>query len=130
MGVRFSALSAGRFHTCGIVEDTGEVACWGLGSDPNADEDGEDDEGKVDYDQSTPPSDVRFLAVSAGDFHTCGIREDIGEVACWGNDNEEQSTPPLGVRFLSVSAGRLRTCGIRENGRVVCWGQGSDPNAF
>ena len=37
-GVRFLALSAGTRHTCGIREDTGEAVCWGLGSDPNAEE--------------------------------------------------------------------------------------------
>ena len=84
-------------------------------------------EGSDDYDQSTPPLGVGFLAVSAGVGHTCGIREDIGEAACWGNDNEEQSTPPLGVGFLAVSAGGAHTCGIRKDTEEAsCWGSDSE----
>ena len=105
-----TTISAGGFHTCGIGEDTGEASCWGLGSDPNAEED------ENDYDQSTPPAGVRFLALSAGTLHTCGIREDTGEASCWGlgsdpNADEgffgdsDQSIPPAGVRFLALSAG-------------------------
>ena len=91
-GVRFVALSAGVFHTCGIREDSGEVVCWGLGSDPNADESLVGD----DYDQSTPPLGVRFSALNTGGFHTCGIREDTGEAACWGDSPANQIAPPSG----------------------------------
>ena len=63
--------------TCGIREDNGEVACWGFGSDPN------NDEGLSDFDQSVPPEDTRFREISAGNGHTCGIRDD-GETECWG----------------------------------------------
>ena len=134
--IAHTTISAGGFHTCGIREDTGEAACWGLGSDPNAEEGFFFDH---DYDQSTPPEGVRFLAVSAGGNHTCGIREDTGEATCWGLGSDpnaeegaldyDQSTPPEGVRFLAVSAGGNHTCGIREDtGEATCWGLGSDPN--
>ena len=51
----------------GLFHD-GSVACWGLGLDG----------------QSSPPEGV-FTSVSAGLFHTCGVRPD-GSVECWGRD--------------------------------------------
>ena len=40
-------------------------------------------------------ADTRFLAVSAGHSHTCGIKAD-GAVACWGLDGNDQASPPSG----------------------------------
>ena len=34
-----------------------------------------------------------FVSVSAGYFHTCGVRND-GSVACWGDGEHGQATPP------------------------------------
>ena len=67
----------------------------------------------------TPPEDS-FVSVSAGGYHTCGLRSD-GSVACWGSDLHGRSTPPVGS-FVSVSAGDLHTCGVRSDGSVACWG--------
>ena len=69
--------------------------------------------------QSTPPSG-EFVSVSAGGYHTCGLRPD-GTIACWGWDVAGQSTPPSG-EFVSVSAGLFHTCGLRPDGTVACWG--------
>ena len=63
----------------------------------------------------------RFISVSAGDDHTCGVRE-TGSVACWGNDEDDQSTPPEGL-FISVDAGDNHTCAVRKTGAVACWGR-------
>ena len=62
----------------------------------------------------------RFISVSAGYHHTCGLLE-TGAVQCWGLDNFDQSTPPTGT-FTAVSAGGLHTCGLLETGAVQCWG--------
>ena len=69
--------------------------------------------------QSAPPGGL-FVSLSAGDFHTCSVREN-GQAACWGLDEDGQSTPPGGP-FVSVSAGGFHTCGLREDGAVACWG--------
>ena len=53
----------------------------------------------------TPPADS-FVSVSAGKFHTCGVRND-GSVACWGSGYYGRATPPAGS-FVSVSGGEER----------------------
>ena len=76
----------------------GSVECWGLN---------EDVDGNV-VGQATPPLG-EFASVSAGGFHTCGVRTD-GAVECWGSNEDYggnvvgQATPPPG-EFASVSAG-------------------------
>ena len=69
----------------------------------------------------------RWLSVSAGDNHSCGIRID-GTVACWGKGSSGQASPPTGA-FSSVSTGYAFTCGVRADGRIACWGSNSDGQA-
>ena len=59
------------------------------------------------YGQASPPSGT-FKAISAGDYHTCGIRTD-DTLACWGYNYNGQSSPPSGT-FKAVSAGNYHTC--------------------
>ena len=61
-----------------------------------------------------------FATISAGGYHSCGLRGD-GTVECWGSNDYGQSTPPDG-QFVSVSAGDEHSCGVREDGTVECWG--------
>ena len=75
----------------------------------------------------TPKSTAaRWKSVSAGAFHTCGVRDD-GQVACWGSNTDTdnnytgQAEAPPG-NFESVSAGAFHTCGIREDKSISCWG--------
>ena len=81
----------------------GSIACWGLDS----------------VGQATPPAG-EFATVSAGTFHTCGVKRD-GSVACWGDDEYGQATPP-GGEFASVIAGDFHTCGVQWDGSIACWG--------
>ena len=70
-----------------------------------------------------------FASISAGLYHTCGLKRD-GSVACWGANVDGQATPPAG-EFDSVSAGgstisrRYHTCGLKSDGSVACWGSNS-----
>ena len=64
-----------------------------------------------------------FVAISAGWFHTCGLRPH-GRIDCWGDDTYGESSPPDGV-FIAVSAGRGHTCGLRVGGLISCWGTNS-----
>src|SRR3990172_7697131 len=59
--------------------------------------------------------------VSAGGYHTCGVRTD-GTLACWGYNASGQASPPGGT-FTQVSAGYYEyTCAVRTDGTLACWG--------
>ena len=114
----FAAVSVGKEHICGVAEDryAGLVSCWGWGS-------------RTDYGQTRSPEGETFTSVSAGAYHTCGVKKANGSVICWGTvggiPNVEPPKPPEG-EFASVSAGDDHTCGVKNNGSVVCWGLGFD----
>jgi len=73
--------------------------------------------------------------VSAGGFHTCGIRTS-GRLYCWGNDGDGQlgngglntnQAAPVQVaggatNWTAVDAGREHICARRTTGRLYCWG--------
>ena len=75
----FTALSAGEAHTCGLRAN-GEAACWGHEVDPDyirgSNLDPPRDAGAFDVPEGA------FVALSAGSFHTCGLRAE-GDVECW-----------------------------------------------
>ena len=135
MGVRadldnltFSAVSAGGFHVCGILDGqnmqtAGVVRCWGNDS----------------YNQSTIPTaltSATFSSISSGVYHNCGIldgqnMQTSGALKCWGNDTYSQTTLPSDVSsatFSAVSSGWVHACGILDGqnsqtaGIVKCWG--------
>ena len=107
-----TSISAGFQHTCGIQDIGkdfgGKVVCWGA-----------DDHG-----QSASP-DGEFIQVSAGHFHSCGVKIDE-TVKCWGMGGIGAS--PGGL-FLQVSAGSKHTCGILKDHTLRCWGKNSSGQA-
>jgi alpha-tubulin suppressor-like RCC1 family protein len=82
-----------------------------------------------------PAHAQRYVAVSVGSTHACGLRE-TGQVFCWGSNSSGQlgdgtqtaSTLPVRVVSLdpatAVSAGLSHTCAIVQGGKVKCWGSG------
>ena len=125
---RFSAVSAGSEHACAIRTATAEIECWGSNNTSVRDDASQAAttvEGVYVYrpaysGQAVAPAG-RFTAVSAGDDHTCGLRES-GAIECWGRNLEGQTDAPAG-RFMAVSAGFQHTCGLRESGAIECWGR-------
>ena len=99
----FVAVSADFFYACAIRAGSGVIECWG----------------DNDYGKSNPPAGS-FSTVSAGNGHTCGLRES-GAIECWGDNYYGQADPPAGS-FSAVSTGRWYTCGLRESGAIECWG--------
>ena len=142
-----SAITAGASHTCAILDD-GSVRCWGNGISGRL---GYGDQRSIGDDESPAavgPVDIgagrTAVAISAGDFHTCVIRDD-GALLCWGfgsggqlgyggtadvGDNETPaSVGPvnLGGRLArAVSGGKGHTCAILDDGSARCWGFGAD----
>ena len=67
-----------------------------------------------------PQPATRWIAVDAGNLHTCGIRT-IGTIACWGVNDESEASPLPGA-FTSVVVGDNFSCGLRPDGTAACWG--------
>ena len=80
----FTAVAAGARHTCSI-NTTGDIECW-----PHQGRNSKRynllcchfDYWKTWEDSRATPLPGPFTAVSAGTYHTCGIRPD-GTIACW-----------------------------------------------
>lgn len=142
-----TAITAGASHTCAILDD-GSVRCWGNGVSGRVGYGNQRSIGDDETPGSVGPVDIgaghRAVAISAGDFHTCVIRED-GRLVCWGfgsggqlgyggtADVGDDETPgavgpvDLGGRAArSVSGGKGHTCAILDDGSVRCWGFGAD----
>ncbi|MFB6375357.1 MAG: RCC1 domain-containing protein, partial [Bradymonadaceae bacterium] len=108
-------------HTCAIRKN-GKLTCWGMGSDPDSEENR-----VLDHDQAVPPSGDDFVDVTAGVFHSCAMHAG-GSVECWGKSPNtdkhpefDPSTAPDGT-FETIRGGEKHTCGLRSNGRIRCWG--------
>ena len=141
-----TAIAAGDFHTCTVLDDR-NVRCWGLG-----------ESGQLGYgntqrigDNETPgsagPVDLgsgrTATAISAGS-HSCA-RLDDGTVRCWGfgangrlgygatetiGDEElPGSAGPVnlgaGRTAAALSAGGSHTCARVDGVGVRCWGEGT-----
>ena len=135
-GGRVTAVAVGGFHGCGLASNGG-VECWGANGfgqlDGGVDCWGRNRHGQLDGTPGGAGSAGKagpYLAVSAGNLHSCGLKAD-GGVDCWGRNQDGQldGTPGSansGSRagpYLSVSAGHLHSCGVRPGGSVDCWGR-------
>jgi alpha-tubulin suppressor-like RCC1 family protein len=137
VGPPFTALSVGFLHTCGL-STTGAAYCWGLWNSGGQ-------LGSGDTVSRTSPTPVTggltFKAISAGNFHTCGLVLD-GAAYCWGSNswyyhgggwlgtgdtlNRAVPTPVIGaLTFAAISAGGYHTCALTTNGVAYCWGSNS-----
>src|SRR3989339_317585 len=129
----YTSVSVGSIHTCGIRANDSRVLCWGdnyygqLGNGTTTD--------------SIIPiltsDSSAYSSVSAGQYHTCGIRANDSRVLCWGEslsgrlgdgqNGVDVLNPNITTdssAYSSISAGSLHTCGIRANdSRVLCWGE-------
>lgn len=147
-GRRAVAVTAGFAHTCALLDDR-SVKCWGnddsgqLGLGDTA----RRGDGPGEMGDALPAVDLgpgrTAIAVSAGNAHTCVVRDD-GKVACWGGNQSGQlgigsttdrgdgpgemgtslRTVSLGSgrRAVAVSAGGIHTCALLDDGSVKCWG--------
>ena len=102
-------LAAGQNFSCVIdAKISGnDVICWG---NP-----------KPDKGQTSPPTLVNPVTVSAGDIHACAI-DDTG-IVCWGDSKDGKTTAPATIVSPEwVDVGRSHTCAVGD-GLVTCWGK-------
>ncbi len=83
-GAAFTAVSTGRNHACGII-DNDLVYCWGDNSYGQL--------APVAIEPGTISLFAGYAAVSAGNRHTCALNHQ-GAAECWGDNEVGQSSPP------------------------------------
>jgi alpha-tubulin suppressor-like RCC1 family protein len=129
-GTTWISLSAGCVHAAGIKTDGtlwtwGAAQCGRLGS------------GNQTYRSSpgtTAGGGTNWSSVSAGTYHTAGIKTD-GTLWTWGPNSSGQlgdgtatarsspgTTAGGGTTWSSVSAGRYHTASVTSNGTLWTWG--------
>ena len=166
----FVTVSAGRHHACGL-RDTGTVECWGIkdGFDNSLDDHGQADPpnnlkfstvsaggshtcgisggivdcwGRDDDDQANTPAG-RFIAVSSGQFHSCGIRPEeeatytdhdgisyqvlsSGTIHCWGQNTLNQTEAPAPGQSTTDTATTSENVTYSDGrgwGQLLVWSQ-------
>lgn len=128
----FSRVAVGASHVCAIRTDGGMV-CWGqtLFFDRDGDGNPDDIDGHGNHTTtSPPPGPHRYTDVSAGEGHTCAIREDDRAV-CWGYHADSRNIVPgsadspqgFGTESYSdIATGGANNCAIRSSdGSLACW---------
>lgn len=129
-GGRFTQISVGHSHTCAL-DGEGAGWCWGdnihgqVGADTTM----------LEVDEPfRVRTDLRFVQVQAGRWHSCGLTA-AGAVYCWGSDTsigtgDEPSyyryTTPQPVllegTYVAISSQSYNTCALRDTGALYCWG--------
>jgi hypothetical protein len=123
--VRATAIGAGLFHTCALVED-GAVACWGQNVDGVVD--GSDDAGRV-FGPVRVAGVEGALSVHVARDKSCVGHGPESRLTCWGRGaigrdygpGARPLTRPLGAAALAVGANHA--CGRDDVGRVRCLGR-------
>lgn len=137
-GMTFTSISTGLYHTCGLLDaqnsqTAGKVVCWG--AENNLDGTGNvvktiySLDSKADWGQADIPvglQDIAFKSISASRYHTCGIRADNDQLACWGSaDLAEVPEGLADESFTAVASAWHATCGINSESLAKCWGPDS-----
>ena len=119
----YREVSAGVDHSCGL-KTSNTVQCWGdntYGQGGVEDPTGAYTCSFAGCRPGLAPIAGKFISVSAGGVHSCGVRTD-NTLHCWGDNSDGQSSPPSG-QFLTVSAGYQHSCGLATDNTVHCWGR-------
>lgn len=128
----WAEVSAGYQHTCARSASR-HLWCWGNDGSGRLGDDITVVERNAPVEVSGATAD--WTAVTAGIFHTCGIRT-TGRLYCWGLDSAGQlgDGPPLSEQhtpvevagsrtdWIAVDLGRSHTCGLQRTGTLSCWG--------
>ena len=129
-GGTWRTLSAGGSHTCGITV-AGAAYCWGRNTSGQLGNGGLSDATTPALVSTSVLPAATWIAISAGDDHTCGILTG-GNAYCWGanatgqlgdatSSNRSVPTVIAGTGWTSISSGGSHTCG-RQSTVAYCWG--------
>lgn len=156
---RFISMSSGSGFSCGVLESSKRVVCWGNSTSTIASIISSEfgNETMVNIfaggrhacgmntagilvcrgDNKNGQLDVPYnfsygyLGLALGMNHTCGIRSVNQTVVCWGGNGAFSSNVTEEVSFESVVAGLDFTCGLTtSNFSVLCWGPGWSSNVY
>ena len=103
----FTDIGLGFRHACAIRVD-GSVFCEG-----------------VHYSQRSQPPPTKFVQISGGWYHACGITE-TSDIECWGSGERGAAGQRLRApesKFTTLAIGWRNSCALRPNGHAVCWQQ-------
>ena len=135
-------LAVGKHHACAVTS-TGEVRCWGKGTEGQLGNDDTIDKDHpvtvVDGDGSTTALGG-IIQISAGESHTCVLTSG-GGVLCWGegskgrlgNNDAADKNHPVSVvdtdgnplsDIVQISVGWEHVCALTSSREVWCWGAG------
>jgi hypothetical protein len=131
--IAFSAVTAGRNHTCAVATATGAAYCWGDNTS------GQLGDGSTTARNAPVPvaGGRAFIEISAGGEHTCGVTAAL-EAYCWGANTygqlgdgttTQRTTPVLvagGVGFARIASGGEFSCAMGGNQKLYCWGRNAD----
>jgi len=89
------------------VYAAGEIVAWGWN----------------EYGQCTVPEpNTGFTAISAGAYHSLGLKTDGSIVAWGGNGNGQCTVPEPNTGFKAIAAGGYHSLGLKTDGSIVAWG--------
>jgi peptidoglycan/xylan/chitin deacetylase (PgdA/CDA1 family) len=61
------------------------------------------------------------MAISAGGYHSLGLKAD-GTIVGWGDNVSNQASPPSGNNYVKIAAGGFHSLALRSDGSIVGWG--------
>jgi len=79
------------------------------------------------YGQCNIPSpNSGFIAISAGGWHSLGLKQD-GSILAWGYNYYRQcNIPSPNTGFIAIASGGFHSLGLRQDGSIVAWGDNGD----
>lgn len=76
---------------------------------------------RIKFTERSPPTDLKFVAISSGNSHVCGLLES-GSPRCWGSRWAEVPAELQDDNFVAITSGYDFTCAVRDDDSDICWG--------